>query len=109
MKPSSKISPLWLVVFTLFALVSCNNPIERSGIIIDRETFKPLQNVSIDIYMKTQKRDSLKEKVFTDSNGHFFIREKRNKDQLFLVQKDGYISYTNSLSIGNDTIKLEKE
>lgn len=109
MKKNLKTSLLWKISFILFTLVGCNNPIERSGIVIDKQTKEPLQNVSIEIYLKTQRRDSLNEKVFTDRNGHFHIREERDEGQLFILQKSGYISHTNSLSTVNDTIKLERD
>ncbi|MCR9289601.1 MAG: carboxypeptidase-like regulatory domain-containing protein [Bacteroidetes bacterium] len=109
MKKNLKTSILWKMILILFTLAGCNHPIERSGIVVDRQTKEPLQGVTIDIYLKTQRRDSLKEKVFTDSNGHFYIREKRDEDLLFLLQKNGYIGHVNSLSIINDTIKLERE
>jgi len=100
--------------FTLFitisflALAGCNNQIERKGVVIDKVTKEPMQNVSIDIYMKSQKRDSLKDDVFTDSIGHYHIKEKREVDQLFLVYKTGYVGFTSSLSILNDTIRMER-
>ncbi len=108
MKKNSRIPFLSMIVLTLFALSGCNNPIERKGIVVDRQTNAPLQDVSIEIYLSVQRRDSLKEKVFTDSKGHFHIKEKRDDDQLFVLRKSGYIGHTSSLSNANDTIELER-
>lgn len=109
MKKKLKILIIGKSIFMLFILAGCSNPIERSGVVIDKQTKEPIQDVSVEIYMKNQKRDSLKEKVFTDANGHFHIKEKRDEDLLFLLYKNGYIGYTSSISIPNDTIIFERD
>ncbi|MFY0674638.1 MAG: hypothetical protein JXQ87_14660 [Bacteroidia bacterium] len=79
------------------------------SVVVDSETNKPVEGVEIDIYMKTQKRDSLKQDIFTDENGNFTILEKRDADQMFQLIKAGYIGHVNTLNIKGDTIKLELE
>jgi hypothetical protein len=103
-----KISLLLKIIVLQFIFISCSNPIERSGYVIDEDSMQPLEGVSVDIYMKHQRRDSLQEKVFTDSNGYFFVAEKRDDDILFLMYKYGYIGYTSSLKVANDTILFER-
>jgi len=105
MKYSLKITPLSIIFLILF-LTSCSNPIERSGVVIDENTKEPIEGVYIDISMKTQRRDSLKEKVFTDSNGYFHIKEKRDIGLFFTLEKSGYGYFTSTLSTPNDTIEL---
>lgn len=97
------------IIFIIFTFAGCTQKIERRGIVVDRDTNEPLKDVAIEIYMKHQRGDSLKEKVSTDKNGHFYIGEKRDKDLLFELSKSGYISFVSSLSDENDTIELEKE
>jgi len=87
---------------------SCKEPIERSGVVVDRDTNEPIEGVSIDIYMKYQKRDSLQQKIITDKNGHFTITEKRDINEMFQLEKVGYIGHVNSLKIKDDTIRMEK-
>ena len=98
-----------LLLFVCFSFMGCNPDIERSGYVVDKETLEPIENVSIDIYMKHQKRDSLQQKVFTNYEGYFSISEKRGENQMFQLYKEGYIGFVNSLSVKMDTIKLEKE
>ena len=89
-------------------MVACTEKIERRGVVVDQSTNKPLMGISIEIYLKYQRRDSLKEKVVTDKNGRFYIKEKIDKEQLFQLRKDGYIGHVNSLSIEHNTILLER-
>jgi hypothetical protein len=97
--------PIFIILFTL---PGCTKKIERSGIVIDSQTNEPLKNVEIEIYLDHLKGDSLFPKVLTDSNGYFQIMEKRSKKRSFVLQKNGYIGYVGTLSIMDDTIKLEK-
>jgi hypothetical protein len=96
------------MIFLLFNLSGCINRIERSGVVVDHETNEALEGVNIEIYLKDQRRDSLKQKVYTDKTGHFRVEEKRSKGLLFELHKSGYMHYTSSLSGKNDTIKLER-
>lgn len=99
----------FLIVFlSTIILVGCNQQIERSGVVIDALTNEPIPEVSIDIYLRNQRRDSLINKVYTDRNGFFHITEKRSKAMLFELSKIGYINHVSSLSVENDTIQLEK-
>ncbi len=97
-----------IIIFTFFIMIGCTEKIERSGIVVDRNTNEPLEGVSIDLYLKYQRRDSLKDNVFTDEKGYFYITEKIDEDELFQLRMDGYIGHVSSLSIENDTIKLER-
>lgn len=108
MKHILNISITLIIILVLFELVACTTKIERSGVVVDHGTNEPLEGVLIDIYLKHQRRDSLKEKVYTDHKGHFYIREKWSEGSLFELHKSGYISHVNTLSTENDTIKLER-
>lgn len=109
MKSTLRTSATCILAFTLLILSGCGKKIERKGVVVDELTNEPLEGVTIDIYMKSQKRDSLKEKVYTDNNGYFFMDEKRSTGQSFLIYKEGYIGHVSSLTVENDTIRLEKE
>ncbi|MFN3315183.1 MAG: hypothetical protein ACK40K_00055 [Raineya sp.] len=89
-------------------LASCQNSFERKGVVLDKQTQKPIEGVSVEIYMKTQRRDSLKEKVLTDKQGYFWVKENIKADKLFVLEKEGYIGFVSSLEKPNDTIFLEK-
>lgn len=107
-----KISAKYVVAVFLSIIVmyqSCEQKRERSGIVLDADTKRPIGNVSIEIYMSAQKKDSLQVKVFTDSKGYFRITEKRPADLLFIVHKEGYIGFVCDLSKSNDTILLQKQ
>lgn len=95
--------------FFLIFLAGCHQQIERSGTVVDRETNEAISGAEIDIYLRYQTGDSLKQKVFTDKYGRFFISEKRNEGLLFDVQKEGYIGFVSSLAEAGDTIRLEKQ
>ena len=98
-----------LLLFVLFFFCTgCTEVFERSGIVVEEESNAPLEGVSIELYLKEQKGDSLTSKVFTDNNGHFYISETHNKDRLFQLSKPGFIDYVGTLSANNDTIKLER-
>ena len=109
MKRLKTIYSLTAVSLFCILLSSCQEPFGRSGVVIDRDTNEPIEGVEIDIYMKAQVRDSLKQNVFTDKNGHFSISEKRDADQLFQLWKKGYIGHVNSLKNVGDTFMMEKE
>jgi uncharacterized lipoprotein YajG len=101
-------SIIGIIILSTILFVGCDQKIERSGVVVDKLTNEPIPNVSIEIYLKNQRRDSLIKKVFTDRNGYFHITEKRSKGQLFELNKIGYISHVNSLSVENDTIELKR-
>ena len=96
------------LALTIFFMVGCDNKIERSGIVVDELSGEPIEGVSIEVYLKNQRGDSLMKKIFTDHDGYFHIAEKRSKSLDFELNKSGYISHINSLSIESDTIRLEK-
>jgi hypothetical protein len=96
-----------LLVSVHMLLLGCDTKIERSGYVVDDLTNKPLKDVSIEVYLKNQRKDSLTEKVFTNSEGYFQISEKRSKELLFELSKQGYISHVGTLSVLPDTIRLE--
>lgn len=97
------------LAIAVLLLWGCAEPFERIGRVIEEGSGQPVQGLSVDIYMKTQVRDSLQEEVFTDSRGYFQVKEKRSSKTLFLLSKPGYIGFTSSLPLQNDTIYLEKE
>jgi hypothetical protein len=96
-----------IITFTLH-FISCKKSFERTGVVVDRNSNVPLENVSIEIYLKNQVKDSLKTRVITDQKGYFLVNEKRPSDQLFILEKGGYISYVSSLKKPGDTIRMEK-
>ena len=95
-------------LFFALTIIGCNDPIERTGTVVDRDTGEPLEGVSIEIHLGFIKRDTLSEKVFTDENGYFHVSQLEDSDKLFEVRKEGYIGFVNALSQPNDTIRLEK-
>ncbi|MGB0431283.1 MAG: hypothetical protein ACPGLV_12480 [Bacteroidia bacterium] len=109
MKRLKTIYRLNAVFLFCILLTNSQNSIERSGVVVDKETNEPIEGVEIDIYMKTQKRDSLKQEVLTDKKGRFRINEKRDEDLMFQLRKAGYIGFVNSLEIEGDSVRMEKE
>lgn len=95
-------------IMWMLAISGCENAFERNGYVVDKATRLPLEGVSVDIYLKAQAKDSLKEKVLTDQNGYFHITEKRSKHTTFLLEKTGYTGYVSSLADKQDTVFLEK-
>jgi 5-hydroxyisourate hydrolase-like protein (transthyretin family) len=98
----------WAIIGLMVVFSGCENAFVRSGYVVDKQTKEPIEGVLVEIYMKSQMKDSLKEKVFTNENGYFQIDEKRDKNTTFILEKAGYIGYVNSLIQNNDTIFLEK-
>jgi hypothetical protein len=88
------------------SMLSCQSKFERSGVVVDDITGEPVAGVTVEIYMKNQVKDSLQSKVSSRKDGTFRISEKRPKDQLFLLEKSGYISHVSSLP--DDTIRMLK-
>jgi 5-hydroxyisourate hydrolase-like protein (transthyretin family) len=88
--------------------IACKQQSIRSGIVVDSESGRPIPGVSVEIYMKDQVKDSLQTKVVTDDNGLFTTGEKRPANQMFILEKGGYISYVSSLPKKGDTIRMEK-
>ncbi len=83
--------------------------IERSGVVIDKETGKPLEGVPIERHSGyMDDKLALNPKVVTDKNGHFSIKQKISKNALFVFSLEGYYGYTSSLQKQGDTIKLER-
>lgn len=99
---------IWIIILSTIIFVGCDKKIERSGVVVDNLTHEPIPGVSIEVYLKNQRRDSLQKKIFTDLNGYFHITEKRSKGLLFQLNKYGYISHVSPLSVENDTIELER-
>lgn len=83
--------------------------IERSGVVIDKETGIPLEGVKIENYRAFSNRElALNPAITTDKNGHFHIKHKINENTQFSLDLEGYIGYVSELSKQGDTIKLEK-
>lgn len=83
--------------------------IERSGVVIDKETGKPLEGVPIELHSGyINDKLILNPKVVTDKDGHFSIKQKISKNALFVFSLEGYYGYTSSLQKQGDTIKLER-
>lgn len=82
---------------------------ERSGVVIDKETSKPLEGVKIENYRAFSNRElALNPEVTTDKNGYFHIKQKINENTLFSLDLDGYYGFVNKLPKQGDTIRLEK-
>jgi hypothetical protein len=94
-------------LFTFVFATACDPLIERSGVVLDQKTRKPLAGVQIEVYLGHLQGDSLHVPVFTDSTGWFRIFEKRPASRDFLVHKEGYTGFTTRLNQPGDTILLE--
>lgn len=105
-KPAALLSGIILLL--MLTAIGCNPSIERKGVVLSQEDGKPLPGVRIDIYLKSVSDDSLAVPVFTDSNGHFHITEKRGKNQDFLLDKEGYVGVVSTLGKGFDTVYMER-
>lgn len=100
-----KVRMWWVVLMT--GIAACNTgAFERHGTVVDAKTLAPVEGVNIEVYMASVTDDTLKEKVFTDANGHFHIHEKRPKSTLFELHKEGYTDLVSALFTPGDTIRL---
>jgi|GEM_PF-5009552 len=82
---------------------------ERSGVVIDKETGKPLEGVRIENYRAFSNSEfALNPAITTDKNGYFHIKQKINENTQFSLDLESYIGYVSELSKQGDTIKLEK-
>lgn len=106
MKTQLNILPILLSLIVGTTVVSCKSASERTGVIVDDTTGEPVAGVTVEIYMKDQVKDSLQSKVSSRKDGTFRVSEKRPKDQLFILEKGGYISHVSSLP--DDTIRMMK-
>lgn len=83
--------------------------IERSGVVLDKETGEPLEGVRIENYRAFSNRKlALNPEVTTDKNGYFHIKQKINESTQFSLDLEGYIGYVSELPKQVDTIRLEK-
>lgn len=108
MKNSKKSITSFLLLNILLLIIACKQDINRSGVVVDSATQQPISGVSVEIYLKNQVKDSLQSKVITDENGRFSIAEKRPSDQMFILEKGGFISHVSTLEKQGDTIRMEK-
>lgn len=108
MKNSKKSITSFLLLTILLLIITCKQDINRSGVVVDSATQQPISGVSVEIYLKNQVKDSLQSKVITDENGRFSIAEKRPSDQMFILEKGGFISHVSTLEKQGDTIRMEK-
>lgn len=104
-----KKNAFWFCLFfMLFVIVLCSCDCHRkgNGIVIDRQTNQPLENVEVKIYLASIHKDSLQNPVFTDKNGKYKFVHNYCKDYMINFHKEGYNSFVTSIK-ENDTIYLE--
>ncbi len=89
-----------------FIFYSCNCHTEANGIVVDRITKQPLENVEVSIYLSMIHNDSLKIPVFTDKNGRYKVSHDYCSDYMIDFYKEGYIGWVASVK-ENDSIFLE--
>ncbi len=83
--------------------------IERSGVVIDKETGKPLEGVRIENYRAFSNSEfALNPAITTDKNGYFHSKQQINENTQFSLDLEGYIGYVSKLPKQGDTIRLEK-
>jgi len=100
----------FFIVLLLPVLASgCNTISERSGVVLDRETEKPIEGVSVEIHLGHLKNNELKNEVVTNKNGEFEIKEERGADVLFSFVKEGYIVFTTTITEPGQEILLERD
>ena len=96
---------LLLFLFTFF-LISCDCHTEANGVVLDKATKKPLEDVKVSIYLSTVHKDSLKTPLFTDENGQYKLTHNYCSDYMIDFDKEGYTGFVTSPN-ENDTIYLE--
>ncbi|WP_291728459.1 hypothetical protein [Bernardetia sp.] len=90
----------------IFLSTSCDCHTESTGVVLDRTTRQPLENVEVSIYLSTVHKDSLKTPVFTNKNGVYKLTHEYCSDYMIDFDKEGYIGFVTSPK-ENDTIYLE--
>jgi hypothetical protein len=96
---------LFFILLT-FVFCSCDCHTEGNGIVVDRITKQPVENVEISIYLSTVHRDSLNKPIFTDKNGLYKITHNYCSDYMIDFYKEGYYGFVTSVRT-NDSIFLE--
>lgn len=105
--PLKTLSPCLLLALCML-LFACKRESIRSGVVVDSKTGQPLSDVTVEIYLKNQVKDSLGIRVATDDRGLFSTKEKRPTEQMFILEKGGYISHVGTLDKEGDTVRMEK-
>ena len=106
--------PLLIIIISL-TLASCDCVQQATGVILDRQTIKPLRNVSLGKYEKEDTANSFSRRVYSDDSGHFNYRSvsggiRHCPDFVLYFNKPGYKKYKKTFDsfTQNDTVFLDK-
>ena len=106
--------PLIYILPALF-LISCDCIQEATGIVLDRKTRKPIENVSIGKYEKEDTSNSYSKKIYSGKTGQFDYHStsggfRKCPDLVLYFSKQGYKTskMTFESVSSNDTVFLEK-
>lgn len=104
--------PIILIVLTF---TSCDCVQKAKGIVIDRQTNKPIISVSIGKYQKDDIANARSKRVYTDENGRFDFHSISGgfgscPDLVLYFNKEGYetCKMTFTPTSFNDTVFLDK-
>jgi len=106
---------LTLFIITSLTLASCDCVQQATGIILDRQTKKPIRNVLLGKYEKEDTANSFSRRVSSDDSGHFNYRSvsggiRHCPDLVLYFSKPGY--KTTKMAFDsfsqNDTVFLDK-
>lgn len=104
-----------IYILTALTLTSCDCIQQATGIVLDRQTRKPIDNVSLGKYEKEDSANSYSRRIYTDKQGHFDYHStsgglRKCPDLILYFNKQGYKTskMTFESFSANDTVFLDK-
>lgn len=104
-----------IYIISVLTLTSCDCFQHATGIVLDRQTRKPIENVSLYKFKKNDSANSYSKRIYTDKQGQFDYHCTSGglmgcPDLILYFNKQGYktIKMTFESFSTNDTVFLDK-
>jgi hypothetical protein len=105
-----------VVIFTALMFACCGDCVQQAtGVVLDRQTRKPVKNVSLGKYEKQDSALSYSKRIYTDDSGHFNYHSisggfRHCPDLVLYFDKPGFktTKITFESFTQNDTVYLDK-
>lgn len=106
---------LFLLILISLTLATCDHFQKAEGIVLDKQTMKPIDNVSVGKYEKEDTANSYSKRIYTEKNGLFEYHItsggfQKCPDLVLVFNKEGYM--TNKVTFASistyDTVLLDK-
>jgi 5-hydroxyisourate hydrolase-like protein (transthyretin family) len=105
-----------IYILTALTLISCDCIQQATGIVLDSQTRKPIEHVSLGKYEKVDSTNSYTSRIYTDRQGYFDYQStsgglRKCPDLILYFSKQGYKTskMTFDSFSANDTVFLDKE